>query len=92
LDSFVALGARDYGRIDIRMDSHGVPHFLEANLISSLLRDYGNFPKACLLNSNIDYENMIYRIIDLSLSRRHNYIDNDNETVNIPFLAPLIVS
>ncbi|HPD99423.1 MAG TPA: hypothetical protein PLJ04_00965 [Candidatus Saccharibacteria bacterium] len=69
LDAFVALGARDYGRIDIRLDEHGVPHFLEANLLPSLIEDYGSFPKACKLNAHIDYESMILNIVDLAFTR-----------------------
>jgi D-alanine-D-alanine ligase len=69
LDIFRAIGARDYGRIDIRMNSSGVPHFLEANLIPSLLDGYGNFPKACMLNINMPYEAMILRITRLGLQR-----------------------
>jgi D-alanine-D-alanine ligase len=66
---FVALGARDYGRIDIRLDKFGVPHFLEANLIPSLMKDYGNFPKACFLNLGMDYETMLLSIVSLGLTR-----------------------
>jgi D-alanine-D-alanine ligase len=69
LDTFHALGARDYGRIDIRLDSNGTPHFLEANLIPSLISGYGSFPKACLLNLNLGYTEMILRITKLGLDR-----------------------
>ena len=31
-DSFKALGGKSLGRIDIKMDHLGVPHFIEANL------------------------------------------------------------
>lgn len=58
LNVFHALGARDLGRIDTRLDSHGVPHFLEANLIPSLVDGYGNSPKSCKLNINLDHEQM----------------------------------
>ncbi len=67
---FTALNARDYGRIDIRLDSEGEPQFLEANLIPSLLEFYGNFPKACMLNENIDYESMVLSIVALALERQ----------------------
>lgn len=77
LKVFKALDARDYGRIDIRLDIDGTPQFLEANLIPSLIRGYGSFPKACVLNSNLEYESMILQIANLGLSR--NIIDN-NET------------
>lgn len=69
IKSFEALGGRDYGRIDIRMDDSGVPHFLEANLIPSLLEDYGSFPAACMLNLNLEYEPMILDIVDIATAR-----------------------
>lgn len=74
LNAFRALGARDYGRIDIRLDKHGTPHFLEANLIPSLISEYGSFPKACILNTNLDFEPMIMRITKLGLERCQNNI------------------
>jgi D-alanine-D-alanine ligase len=69
LDVFHALGARDYGRIDIRLDEAGIPHFLEANLIPSLIDGYGSFPKACVLNIDLEYEPMLLRIAHLGLAR-----------------------
>ncbi len=69
VDVFKTLGARDYGRIDIRMDENGVPHFLEANLIPSLIKNYGSFPKACILNHGLEYEPMIMRIASMALGR-----------------------
>lgn len=67
--AFEALGARDYGRIDIRMDAAGQPYFLEANLIPSLIDNYGSFPKACQLNVGMGYEAMILQIVKLGLGR-----------------------
>jgi D-alanine-D-alanine ligase len=69
IDVFEALEARDYGRIDIRCNEQGVPHFLEANLIPSLIKDYGSFPKSCALNQDMSYETMILSIINLALER-----------------------
>lgn len=66
---FKALGARDYGRIDIRLDQHDNPHFLEANLIPSLIEDYGSFPKSCLLHLGLDYRSMIMQIVSIALGR-----------------------
>lgn len=68
-DVFRALDARDYGRIDIRLDKNGEPNFLEANLIPSLIDGYGSFPKACAINENIGYEQMIMQIVGLARSR-----------------------
>lgn len=69
MKAFNALGARDYGRIDIRMNDNGIPQFLEANLIPSLIDRYGSFPKACMLNISFSYENMILNIVELALNR-----------------------
>lgn len=68
-DAFNALGGRDYGRIDIRADKHGKPHFLEANLLPSLIEGYGSFPKACAINEGIGYESMVLSITQLGLDR-----------------------
>jgi len=94
LSAFHALGARDYGRIDIRLDSAGVPHFLEANLAPSLKRSVGNyFPKACLLNLGLDYEAMILAIAELGLSRSAAMpLDAVEPDINLStFLEPVIV-
>ncbi|MDQ5972515.1 MAG: D-alanine-D-alanine ligase [Patescibacteria group bacterium] len=69
LNVFEVLGARDYGRIDIRLDADGVPHFLEANLIPGLIKGSGNFTKACLINQGIDHEEMLLRIVQLAEAR-----------------------
>ncbi len=69
INVFRTIGARDYGRIDIRLDKLGIPQFLEANLIPSLIEGYGNFPKACLLNMNKNYESIILHIVRLGLAR-----------------------
>jgi D-alanine-D-alanine ligase len=67
LQSFHALGASNYGRIDVRLDANGEPHFLEANLLPSLIENYGNFPKACLLNLGLSHQDLIFQLVDLGL-------------------------
>lgn len=79
LNVFHALCARDYGRIDIRLDQNGNPHFLEANLIPSLIENYGSFPKSCMLNMGLDYETMILRIVELGLMRSASAGQDDFE-------------
>ncbi len=86
IGAFKVIGGRDYGRIDIRMDDNNVPHFLEANLLPSLLEDYGNFPKACLLNCNLDYESAMLRIVQFGLDR--GAVVRVRRTVRIPLVAP----
>lgn len=76
--AFRALGARDYGRIDIRLDDHGVPYFLEANLIPGLAKNdfVSYFIAACEINQNMSYENIILKLVDLSLHRFEEPIAN----------------
>lgn len=69
LRSFKELGGRDYGRIDIRLDIHDKPHFLEANLLPSLISDYGTFPKACKLGLGLSYPEVIETIVQLAGER-----------------------
>lgn len=68
IEAFIALGGRDYGRIDIRLNKHGKPQFLEANLIPSIIDGYGSFPKACQLNADLGYEDMILQIVRLGFA------------------------
>ena len=68
-DIFLGLGGRDYGRIDIRMDAHGNPFFLEANLVPGLIRATSYFTKACFLNEAMSYESMLRNIVEVGLTR-----------------------
>jgi D-alanine-D-alanine ligase len=63
--AFKALGGKSLGRIDIKMDHRGTPHFMEANLMPGLRKGY--FYRSCLLNLNMTYEDMIYNIADTGL-------------------------
>lgn len=69
INIFRALGARDYGRIDVRFDKFGVPQFLEANLLPSLIEGYGSFPKAYEMNVGHSYRTMLEHIVQLALNR-----------------------
>lgn len=90
--AFKTLGARDYGRIDIRLDDQGIPQFMEANLIPGLAQhDFTSyFTSACRINQAMDYETMILRIVELGLSRTAslNELAPDIETA-APFIRQL---
>jgi len=62
---FMVLGARDYGRVDFRMDAAGKIHFLEANLAPGLGGGY--FTRACSLNGEAEYSDTILTIARLGL-------------------------
>jgi D-alanine-D-alanine ligase len=87
MEVFLALGARDYGRIDIRLDKFGVPQFLEANLIPSLIGGYGSFPKACVINMDLDYESMIMKIVRLGLARKLDGNDDNHKSKDFKEVA-----
>lgn len=71
LDCFESLGADDYGRIDIRLDQNGQPNFLEANLLPSLLNNYGNLPKAAKLNLGLEHGQLLHKIAELGLAKNN---------------------
>ncbi|MDP2642942.1 MAG: D-alanine--D-alanine ligase [Candidatus Peregrinibacteria bacterium] len=67
--AFTALGARDYGRIDIRMDGSGTLYFLEANLLPGLNPIKSYFIKTCKKNNQSNYEDAILKIAEIGLRR-----------------------
>jgi len=79
LECFKALGAKDYGRIDIRCNDAGSPFFLEANLIPGLIENSSYFQQSCEVNSNLNYDDVIKRIVELGFEG------------HIPYVAPVIV-
>jgi len=65
-DSFRALGGKSLGRIDIKMDQHGTPHFIEANLMPGLRKGY--FYRSCQINLDMSYEDMIFNIANTGIN------------------------
>ena len=66
--AFKALDGKSFGRIDIMMCHAGVPHFIEANLMPGLRKGY--FYRACKLNLDMGYEQMILKIAENGLTYR----------------------
>lgn len=67
---FNALGVRDFGRIDIKLDAEGNPNFIEANLVPGMTPNTSYFPKACQIDGDMSYESVVLKMVELSLSRR----------------------
>ena len=67
--SFRALGARDFGRIDIKMDDRGQCHFIEANLVPGMKRNSSYFPRACEMSSGLDYDAVVSLMIQGAIGR-----------------------
>lgn len=68
LGAFLSLGARDYGRIDVRLDGLGVPGFIEANLMPGL-SDHGYLSRCFMLNEQTRYDDMIFAIVEPAVKR-----------------------
>jgi len=84
--SFKALGGKSFGRIDIKMDHLGVPHFIEANLMPGLRKGY--FYRSCLLNLDMSYDDMIFNIANTGLSS--HYLSLSEVTSNFLVFRDLI--
>ena len=69
--AFKALDGKSLGRIDIKMNHQGVPHFMEANLMPGLRRGY--FYRSCSLNLDMNYDDMILNIANTGLSSNYSY-------------------
>ena len=68
LKSWKALGCRDGGRVDIRMDSLGRPNFIEVNPLAGLNPVHSDLPIMCRL-LNISFQELIGRILKSAISR-----------------------
>jgi len=81
IDSFVNLGVRDFGRIDIKANKSGDYFFIEANLVPGMTLDSSYFPKSCEIEHNLTYDKIIELILEGGISRvssttRRPYIFN----------------
>ena len=68
LRAWRALGCRDAGRVDIRMDARGVPNFIEVNPLAGLHPDHSDLPILCKLK-NISYRELIGGILESAGAR-----------------------
>jgi D-alanine-D-alanine ligase len=68
LKSWNALGCRDGGRVDIRMDRLGQLNFIEVNPLAGLNPVHSDLPIICRL-LNISYQDLIERILASTMKR-----------------------
>lgn len=64
------LDLKDAGRIDLRSDSRGIPHFMEVNSLAGLNPVRSDLPILCN-HMGITYHELISSIIDSALQRVH---------------------
>lgn len=63
-----ALGCRDAGRVDVRSDEKGIPHFLEVNPLAGLHPVHSDLPILCRL-AGIEYTDLIGMIVEEAVKR-----------------------
>jgi D-alanine-D-alanine ligase len=68
LSSWKALGCRDGGRVDIRMDSAGKPNFIEVNPLAGLNPVHSDLPILCRLHG-ISFQELLERILQSAIQR-----------------------
>lgn len=68
LAAYRALGCRDFGRIDFRVDGRGVPQFLECNPLPGLSPGYGDLP-IMADRMGIGYLDLISEILSHAVAR-----------------------
>jgi D-alanine-D-alanine ligase len=69
IGAFTVIGARDYARIDMRLNAAGVPYFIEANLLPGFA-DSSYLIRAFTFNNHGSYPEMVRSIVSLALERR----------------------
>ncbi|HPQ68301.1 MAG TPA: ATP-grasp domain-containing protein [bacterium] len=67
-NSFIALGCRDVGRVDVRLDKKGKVHFIECNPLPGLTPGWSDL---CLIaqSANMDYRTLIGEIMAPAIRR-----------------------
>ena len=68
LRAWKAMGCRDGGRIDIRMDAFGIPNFIEVNPLAGLNPVHSDLPIICRLKG-IPYRELIGNIVHSAMKR-----------------------
>ena len=68
LAAYRVLGCRDAGRVDIRCDAQGRPHFIEVNPLAGLHPVHSDLPILCGMKG-ISYAALIERILQSALKR-----------------------
>jgi D-alanine-D-alanine ligase len=68
LAAWKGLGCRDAGRVDLRADTNGIPHFIEVNPLAGLHPEHSDLPILCT-KVGISYRELIDAIMCSALQR-----------------------
>lgn len=83
LAAWRALGCRDGGRVDVRMDENGVPNFLEVNPLAGLNPEDSDLPILAGLHG-IDYDGLIAMILDAAITRTSAFTRGGSGGIPVP--------
>jgi D-alanine-D-alanine ligase len=72
LASYRVLGCRDAGRVDIRLDAHGRPAFLEANPLPGLHPSHSDLPMTATARG-MGYDELIGAIVHSAMERKDSH-------------------
>jgi D-alanine-D-alanine ligase len=68
LQAWRALGCRDAGRVDIRLDAKGSPSFMEVNPLAGLHPEHSDLPIICTM-VGVTFQELIGRILASAMRR-----------------------
>ena len=68
LRAWQALGCRDGGRIDLKMDNYGIPNFIEVNPLAGINPEHSDLPMLAKKNG-ISYHQLMGMIMDSAIAR-----------------------
>ena len=80
-NSFLILGVRDFGRIDVRANKAGNCFFIEANLVPGMTYGSSYFPKSCEIERALPYDKVIQIMLASGLCRAEQKIPR-NKKIN----------
>lgn len=69
IEAFIALGVRDFGRVDIKTNKDGECFFMEANLVPGMTYGSSYFPQACYIAHKFDYDKVIELLLTRGIAR-----------------------
>jgi D-alanine-D-alanine ligase len=69
IDAFNTLGARDFGRIDIKTSKRGECFFMEANLVPGMTYGSSYFPEACRIANGLAYDKVMELLLAGGIAR-----------------------
>jgi D-alanine-D-alanine ligase len=68
LGAYRAVGARDWGRVDLRLDRDGAPQLMEINPVAGLYPDRSSMPIVAAL-AGMSYEELLGAIVEQAIRR-----------------------